>query len=152
MAAPAEPANTSATAKVATPPATVQPAATATARATVKHTDFAVYWRELRTALLSGSAEAVAPLAAFPFTVRGEMDDDPVRHVERPAFPAILRQLLAQDVGLSPAPEPLSQYVKRMNTVPPSAVSGTTARVASMQFALGSDGWRLVGAYLGDSE
>ena len=80
------------------------------------------------------------------------MDDDPVRHVERPAFPTTLRQLLAQDVGLSPDPEPLSQYLKRLSTVPPSAVSGTTARVASLQFALGSEGWRLVGAYLGDSE
>ena len=125
---------------------------TATAQATVKHADFAVYWRELRTALLSGSAEAVAPLASFPLTLRGEMDDDPVRHIERSAFPTTLRQLLAQDVGLSPDPEPLSQYVKRMSTVPPSAVSGTTARVANLQFALGSEGWRLVGAYLGDRE
>ena len=94
----------------------------------------------------------MARLARFPFAVRGEADDDPVRHVERPAFPAILRQLLARDVGLSPEPEPLSQYLTRMSTAPSGAVSGTTARVASLQFALGPDGWRLVGAYLEDSE
>lgn len=150
--APAKPQTAPATAKPAAPPATVEPVSAATARAAVKHTDFASYWQEMRAALLSGSAEAVAPLAAFPFTVRGEMDDDPVRHVERAAFPTILRQLLAQDVGLSPEPEPLSKYLNRMTTVPPGAVSGATARVASMQFALRSDGWRFVGAYLGDAE
>jgi hypothetical protein len=49
----------------------------------------------------------VANLAAFPFTVRGEMDDDPIRQIERAAFAPILRQWLAQAVGLSPDPEPL---------------------------------------------
>jgi hypothetical protein len=122
------------------------------ALATANQTDFISYWRELRPALLAANAEAVARLTNFPFTVRGELDDDPVRTIERPAFPAILRQLLAQDVGLSPEPEPLSRYLKRVDTVPPSAVAGKVARVASMQFALGSDGWRFVGAYLGESE
>jgi hypothetical protein len=119
---------------------------------TANQTDFNSYWRELRPALLAANAEAVARLTKFPFTVRGELDDDPVRAIERPAFPAILQQLLAQDVGLSPEPEPLSRYLKRVETVPPSAVTGTAARIASMQFALGSDGWRFVGAYLGESE
>lgn len=122
------------------------------ALATANQTDFNSYWRELRPALLAANAESVARLTEFPFTVRGELDDDPVRSIERPAFPGILRQLLAQDVGLSPEPEPLSRYLKRTETVPPSAVTGTAARVASMQFALGSDGWRFVGAYLGESE
>jgi hypothetical protein len=122
------------------------------ALATANQTDFNSYWRELRPALLAANAESVARLTKFPFTVRGELDDDPVRAIERPAFPAILRRLLAQDVGLSPEPEPLSRYLKRIETVPPSAVTGTAARVASMQFALGSDGWRFVGAYLGESE
>lgn len=121
------------------------------ALATANQTDFNSYWRELRPALLAANAESVARLTKFPFTVRGELDDDPVRAIERPAFPDILRQLLAQDVGLSPEPEPLSRYLKRVGAVPPNAVAGTSARVASMQFALGADGWRFVGAYLGDS-
>lgn len=125
---------------------------TENALATAKQTDFSSYWRELRTALLAADAESVARLTKFPFTVKGELDDDPVQAIERPAFPAMLRQLLAQDVGLSPDPEPLSHYLKRVDTVPPDAVAGTTARVASMQFALGPDGWRFVGAYLGESE
>jgi hypothetical protein len=130
--------------------AVVRPAEAALA--TANQTDFNSYWRELRPALLAANAESVARLTKFPFTVRGELDDDPVRAIERPAFPAILRQLLAQDVGLSPEPEPLSHYLKRVDTVPPSAVAGATARVAGMQFALGPDGWRFVGAYLGESE
>lgn len=128
----------------------VRPAENAVA--TAKQTDFNSYWRELRPALLAANDESVARLTKFPFTVRGELDDDPVRSIERPAFPAILRQLLAQDVGLSPEPEPLSRYLKRVDTVPASAVTGTAVRVASMQFELGSDGWRFVGAYLGASE
>jgi hypothetical protein len=127
----------------------VRPAENALAKA--DHTDFDSYWRELRPALLAANAESVARLTKFPFTVRGELDDDPVRTIDRPAFPGILRQLLAQDVGLSPEPEPLSRYLKRLDTVPPSAVAGTSARVASMQFTLGSDGWRFVGAYLAES-
>lgn len=130
--------------------AVVRPAETSLA--TANQTDFNSYWRELRSALLAANAESVARLTKFPFTVRGELDDDPVRAIERPAFPAMLRQLLAQDVGLSPEPEPLSHYLKRVETVPPSAVAGATARVAGMQFALGPDGWRFVGAYLGESE
>lgn len=152
LAPPAEAAPAPAIATSATRPATPDPGAAANAPPKAKQNDFGVYWGELRSALLSGDAEAAARLATFPFAVRGEADDDPVRHVERPAFPATLRQLLARDVGLSPEPEPLSQYLKRMNAAPPGAVSGTTARVASLQFALGSDGWRLVGAYLEGSE
>ena len=152
LAPPAEAAPAPAIVTSATRPAAIESGVAANARVAAKHNDFTVYWGELRSALLGGDAEAVARLARFPFAVRGEADDDPVRHVERPAFPAILRQLLARDVGLSPEPEPLSQYLKRMNAAPPGAVSGTTARVASLQFALGPDGWRLVGAYLEDSE
>jgi hypothetical protein len=121
------------------------------ALATANQTDFNSFWRELRPALLAANAESVARLTKFPFTVRGELDDDPVRAIERPAFPG-LRQLLAQDVGLSPEPESLSRYLKRVDTVPPRAIAGTVARVASMQFVLGSDGWRFVGAYPGESE
>ncbi|HVZ36200.1 MAG TPA: hypothetical protein VG963_27420 [Polyangiaceae bacterium] len=91
-------------------------------------------------------------MTKFPFTVHGETDSDPVRHIDRAAFPAILRRLLAQDVGLSPQPEPLSQYLARMPKPPPNALQGQTARVAIMEFELGAEGWRFVGAYLGDSE
>jgi hypothetical protein len=118
----------------------------------VGQTDFVAYWHELRRALSSANSEAVAQLAEFPFTVRGEMDSDPVQRIERGAFPDVLRRLLAQDVGLSPKPESLSQYLARTPDPPANALQGRTARVATMEFELLPGGWRFVGAYLGDSE
>ena len=117
-----------------------------------RQVDFSVYWRELRAALLSADPESASRWAEFPFTVRGEMDDDPVRQIERAGFADIVRRLLAQDVGLSAEPEPLSRYLQRFPSPPADAVTGTTARVASMEFDLRPEGWRFVGAYLGDSE
>jgi len=117
-----------------------------------KQVDFSAYWRDLRAALLSADSESASRLAEFPFAVRGEMDDDPVRQIERAGFADILRKLLAQDVGLSAEPEPLSRYLQRFPSPPADAVTGTTARIASMQFALRPEGWRMVGAYLAESE
>jgi hypothetical protein len=134
------------------PSQAVAQSAAGNAPATAKQTDFDAFWRELRPALLSANADAVARMTVFPLAVSGEMDDDAVRSIERTAFPAVFRQLLAQDVGLSPEPEALSDYVKRVNTLPSSTVDGTTARVASLEFGLTSQGWRLVRAYLGDAE
>lgn len=110
--------------------------------------DFPSYWRELRGALLRSDVEGVARLTDFPLAVRGEMDDDPVRRIERAQLEGVLQRLLAEDVGLSPDPEPLSQYLERVREPPAHARSGSTARIASLEFALGPKGWRLVKAYL----
>jgi hypothetical protein len=128
----------------------LQPASAPAAAAA--QSDFSAYWRDLRAALLSDSPESVSRLARFPFTVRGEMDDDPVQQVDRAAFAAVVRRLLAQDVGLAPQPEPLSHYLARTPSPPANAIAGKTARVANMQFAWSPEGWQFVGAYLAANE
>jgi hypothetical protein len=114
------------------------------------YTDFAEFWRHFRSGLLKPDFAALARLTSFPVTTRGESDRDPGGTVDRTQFSQLIRRLLAQDVGQSNKEEPLLDYLKRTQTAPPTAVTGPTARVSHLQFALAENGWRLVGAYLSD--
>jgi hypothetical protein len=114
------------------------------------YTDFAEFWRHFRDGLLKPDFAALARLTSFPVTTRGETDRDPGGTVDRTQFTQLIRRLLAQDVGESNKEEPLSDYLKRTQTAPPTAVTGPTARVTHLQFARAENGWRFVGAYLSD--
>lgn len=114
------------------------------------YTDFAEFWRHFRNGLLEPDFNALARLTTFPVTTRGQSDRDPAGSVDRTQFNQLIRRLLAQDVGESNKEEPLSEYLKRTQAVPPNAVTGPAARITHLQFALAENGWRFVGASLAD--
>lgn len=114
------------------------------------YTEFAEFWRHFRGGLLKPDIAALARLTSFPVATRGQSDRDPGGTVDRTQFSQLIRRLLAQDVGESNKQEPLSDYLKRTEAAPPTAVTGPTARVTHLQFALTESGWRFVGAYLSD--
>jgi hypothetical protein len=139
MAAP-DPAPAAAARRPAPAPAEPEPV----------YTDFAEFWRHFRNGLLKPDFTGLARLTTFPVTTRGQSDRDPVGSVDRTQFSQLIRRLLAQDVGESSKQEPLSDYLKRTQAAPPNAVTGPTARVTHLQFALAANGWRFVGASLSD--
>jgi hypothetical protein len=114
------------------------------------YTDFADFWAHFRTGLLEPNVAALARLTTFPVSTRGRSDNDPEGSVGRAQFSQLIRRLLAQDVGESEKTETLSDYLKRNEKAPANAVTGPTARVTHLQFALDTSGWRFVGAYLSD--
>jgi hypothetical protein len=114
------------------------------------YTDFAEFWGHFRNGLLKPDFAALARLTSFPVTTRGPSDRAPGGTVDRTQFSQLIRLLLAQDIGESNKEEPLSDYLKRVQTPPPNAVTGPSARVTHLQFALTEKGWRFVGAYLAD--
>jgi hypothetical protein len=132
----------------AAPSREAQPAAAE--QAPPVYTDFSDFWRHFRNGLLKPDVAGLARLTTFPVSTRGRSDNDPEGSVDRTQFSQLIRRLLAQDVGESEKPETLAEYLKRNEKAPANAVTGPTARVTHLQFALDASGWRFVGAYLSD--
>lgn len=148
--APEEARPPQASAQLAASAAQPEPAAAAE-KAEPVYMDFADFWRHFREGLLKPDIPALARLTSFPVTTRGQSDSAPEGSIERALFSQLIRRLLAQDVGESEKQEPLLEYLKRNEKAPPSAVTGPSARVTHLQFALDpKSGWRFVGAFLTD--
>src|SRR5688500_19366240 len=79
-----------------TAPRSVQVETPAPAPSSVAAADAEAFWAEYRAAALSGVTVRLLPLAEFPFTTRGPMDEDPVVKHGREELPALLRCLLSQ--------------------------------------------------------
>ncbi|MBP0494260.1 hypothetical protein [Roseomonas indoligenes] len=114
---------------------------------------FAAYWHDFRAAVLAGDMGAVTRMSRLPLESRGELDDEPVRRLTAATLPSAFRRLLrtVEDVRtnrtvlevIRDTPEP---------TLDPRNSAPDQARVSSLAFARGRDGWRLVTIYRGPEE
>ena len=89
-------------------------------------------------------------MTRFPLEARGELDADPVTHIDRRAFDDAMRRMLAQDSGRSATPESVAVFLAQSSQLEPTAVTpdGGAARVADFQFERVDAGWRLTRIYL----
>lgn len=56
----------------------------------------AAFWRGFRAAALTGDVERIMQMTHFPFTVAGELEDDPETRVARGGFPTVFEDVLRQ--------------------------------------------------------
>jgi hypothetical protein len=89
-------------------------------------------------------------MTRFPLDVRGELDADAVTRMERPAFDAALRRMLAQDSGVRAARESVATFLKRYSQPAATDIApdGASARVGDFEFEHLDTEWRLVRIYL----
>jgi hypothetical protein len=62
--------------------------------------DAAVFWTAFRQALIDGDSAKLTAWTHFPLTVRGNLDDDPVRTIEKPEFSRLLTAILSEHAGV----------------------------------------------------
>jgi hypothetical protein len=61
--------------------------------------DARIFWLAFRQALIDGDSARLIAWTTFPLTVRGDLDDDPVRTIGRSQFPALVRSILKEFAG-----------------------------------------------------
>src|SRR5688500_13271637 len=82
-----------------------------------------LFWQEFRGAVLADDRTALLSRVRFPFTTRGQSDDDPVISHDQPGFWEVYARLMAQDVGLS-QPQTVRQLIENHPQPPPIALGG----------------------------
>ena len=134
----------------ASPPSAVPATKAAAAPAPAEPQDAKAFWAEFRIAALSGETARLLPLVRFPFTTRGQMDEDPVVKHSREEFPGLFAQLLAQDTGLELGDQTERQLLEETTSLPPqeAELSKTGSfRVGTFVFEREGGAWKLVHAY-----
>jgi hypothetical protein len=137
----------------ASPPSAVPAtkAAAAPAPTPAEPQDAKAFWAEFRTAALSGETAPLLPLVRFPFTTRGQMDEDPVVKHGREEFPGLFAQLLVQHTGLDFGYQQTErELLEETTSLPPqeAELSKTGSfRVGTFVFEREGGAWKLVHAY-----
>jgi hypothetical protein len=116
------------------------------AAAAAGQSDFARFWASFRAAALADDRDAIVAMSRFPFAVKGQLDDEPAELVDAAEFRRRLPDLLLQDVGISPQPQPMLEYIER--TEHPAQAGAEAVQVGQFEFVLQPDGWRFAGAYV----
>lgn len=112
--------------------------------------DFGAFWADFRQAVVRRDRGSIVAMTRFPFRTRGEMDESPEKACDRAGFERILDSLLSQDAGLSREPEPMSDYVRRLERAPAGAVQGDLARVGPFEFQRIDGRWLWVKSYVSE--
>jgi hypothetical protein len=115
---------------------------------------FESFWQVFRSAVERDDRKKLADLTKFPLEVRGESDDDPVRHFKRPTFLKKLDALLASDPGLlMDGRETQKEHILRTTKLNDRQYSGdTNARVGNFEFEQVKGRWWMTRAYLSNEE
>ena len=109
--------------------------------------EFAAFWQGFRTALLASDWGALERMSRFPVEVKGELDDEPVRKVERAGFTRLLQKLLHQKAQTN-LRITVRESVEQMSKPEMPAPSENWARVDEFEFERSAGQWRFVSTYL----
>lgn len=82
------------------------------------------FWSEFRRAVRADDRAKLLALVRFPFTTRGQLDDDPIVPYDQSRFWDVYARLLSQDTGLAMEPETVRQYIEEQEQPPPYALGG----------------------------
>jgi hypothetical protein len=113
---------------------------------------FGAFWASFQAAVKARDADKVAALTRFPILVRGQLDADKPRRVDRAQFKKDLPRWLDQDTGLSARGETMRAYVLRTDaaTLEGGRQRETSDRLihaGAFQFERTDGGWRLTQVY-----
>jgi hypothetical protein len=136
-------------------PAVSQPLRAATQEAkpvkvAADYSNFASFWGEFRAALLASDWAALERMSKFPVEVNGELDDEPVRKVERAQLPKLLQKLLAQK-SQKDETRTVRQDLEQKPTPQAPAPDKNQVRVNEFHFERSAGQWRFVATYLDSS-
>src|SRR5699024_5707681 len=108
--------------------------------------NFTAFWTDFRAALLASDWAAAERMTRFPVEVHGDLDDDPVRKVERAKLPQLLQKLLTQNSGRDE--KTVRDQLQQTRTPEMPAPGANQVRVNDFHFERSGGQWRFVATYL----
>jgi len=114
---------------------------------------FRAFWQAFRAAALADDMVAITRMSRLPVESRGELDDEPMLRLTAATLPAAFRRLLRT----VEEPETRRRVLDTIHDMPEPRVPGDElragqARVGSLVFRLGRNGWRLATIFRGPEE
>lgn len=121
-----------------------------------RNASFDAFWPSFRTAVLAYDVQALDQLVSYPLTVRGAMDYDPVKKINRDKIISTLKNALSQDgtIDLDNIPDETNlEEIKRKVTIPNKDYKWVTAaseymNVANLEFRKIKGKWKLNTIYI----
>lgn len=115
--------------------------------------DFRPFWQRFRQAVMSDDAKAIESMVNFPLKTKGELDDDPVKSVGKPAFGPLLRASLQEDANMRGFNGSTLDFLRANAVFPKADLDGSGAqRIGSLVFQRGKSGWKLSMIYRSDGD
>ena len=110
------------------------------------------FWQIFRAAALKSQTDTLADLSAFPFEVRGTLDESTTQKLTRAEFVKRWPSLLNSDPGMSPRATSMRVFVKAHARLRRDSCEdgGRQFRVGNWIFQNRSDSWRFVRAFVED--
>ena len=110
---------------------------------------FSDFWKEFRLPLLNNDIPRILEMTRFPFKVKGDLDMDGSKSLNKIEFKKRFNSLMEQDIRENLTPESMRQYIKKNKLISPKVDDGQTS-VALFSFELVNAKWYFVGAYIED--
>jgi hypothetical protein len=115
--------------------------------------DFQSFWGNFRQAVMNDDTAAIEAMVNFPLKTKGELDDDPVRAIGKPAFGPLLRASLKEDANLRGFSGSTLDFLRANPVFPKSDMDGGGAqRIGSLVFQRQTTGWKLSMIYRSDGD
>jgi len=106
-------------------------------------------WSVFRSAALEKDWKKLEELTNFPLRVRGELDRDRTRRVDRREFSKVFDRFLREGVF---SPHEQLDFIRKTTSIDMAANSRDTCRIGDMIFKRTSSGWRLHTLYMHTSD
>jgi hypothetical protein len=108
------------------------------------------YWTKFRKSVLNSNLVEVSRQSRFPFKIRGDLDSNEVKQLNRNEFILKLPDLLNTDPGLSAKPSTMRCLIKKTSSLNSFSCNarGNQFRIGTWLFDLTPDGWMFVRAFV----
>lgn len=113
--------------------------------------DFQSFWEPFRKAVMNDDMAAIEAMVNFPLETKGELDDEPVKAIGKPAFAALFRTSLKQDANVRNFSGSTLDFVRANSVFPQADLDGSgSQRIGSLVFQRQKNGWKLSMIYRSD--
>lgn len=106
--------------------------------------DFQSFWGRFREAVMSDDTAAIEAMVNFPLKTKGELDDDPVKAIGKPAFGRLLQASLKEGTNMRDFNGSTLDFLRANPVFPKINMDGGEAqRVGGLVFQRTTKGWKL---------
>jgi len=110
----------------------------------VKITDFQSFWGLFRKAVMNNDTKTIDAMVVFPLKTKGDLDDDPVKAIGKPAFGPLFQASLNEDANMRDFSGSTLDFLRANPVFPETDMDGSGAqRIGSLLFQRQPDGWKL---------
>ncbi|WP_424632015.1 hypothetical protein [Bradyrhizobium sp. SYSU BS000235] len=115
--------------------------------------DFQSFWALFRQAVMNDDTAAIEAMVSFPLKAKGELDDDPIKAIGKPAFGPVLRASLKEAANMRGFSGSTLDFLRANPVFPKVDLDGGGAqRIGGLLFRRQTNGWKLSMIYRSDGD